>query len=98
MKIGAFAKMNHVTAKMLRYYDRIGLLQPSRVDEQTGYRVYDAAQSAVQNWILLLKNLDFSLLKLRRMLSGPVDSAEIIRQLVQKRIDFIALQIDYILN
>ncbi len=96
MKIGAFAKMNHVTAKMLRYYDRIGLLQPSRVDEQTGYRVYDAAQSAVLNWILILKNLDFSLLQIRRMLSGPVDSAEIIRQLVQKRIDFIALQNDYI--
>jgi len=96
MKIGTFAKMNHVTAKMLRYYDRIGLLQPSSVDEQTGYRSYDASQSAVLNWILILKNLDFSLLQIRRMLGGPVDSAEMIRQLVQKRIEFIAIQNDHI--
>ena len=96
MKIGTFAKMNHVTAKMLRYYDRIGLLQPSSVDEQTGYRSYDASQSAVLNWILILKNLNFSLLQIRRMLDGPVDSAEMIRQLVQKRIEFIAIQNDHI--
>jgi len=88
--------MNHVTAKMLRYYDRIGLLQPSSVDEQTGYRSYDASQSAVLNWILILKNLNFSLLQIRRMLDGPVDSAEMIRQLVQKRIEFIAIQNDHI--
>lgn len=96
MKIGEFATMNHVTAKMLRYYDKIGLLQPSSVDSETGYRIYDAAQSAFLNWVIILKNLDFSLLQIRRMLSGPIDSAVVINLLIQKRIDFISIQNEHI--
>ena len=92
MKIGEFADMNHVTTKMLRHYDKIGLLQPSSVDPETGYRIYDASQSALLNWIIILKNLDFSLSQIRGILDGPVDSAAIIRLLVQKRIDFISIQ------
>jgi diguanylate cyclase (GGDEF)-like protein len=96
VKIGEFAEMNHVTAKMLRHYDEIGLLQPSQVDPETGYRIYDAAQSAYLSWILILKNLDFSLSQIRRMLSGPMDSASIIRQLIRKRIDLISIQNEHI--
>ena len=96
MKIGEFADMNHVTTKMLRYYDNIGLLQPSNVDSETGYRIYDASQSALLNWIIILKNLDFSLLQIRRMLSGPIDGAIIINWLVQKRIEFISIQNEHI--
>ena len=87
MKIGEFAEMNRVTTKMLRHYDEIGLLQPSRVDPETGYRIYDESQSAYLNWIIILKNLDFPLSQIRRMLGGPVDSAAMIRQLVRKRIE-----------
>lgn len=32
MKISEFAKHNHITAKMLRHYDEIGLLRPAEVD------------------------------------------------------------------
>jgi diguanylate cyclase (GGDEF)-like protein len=96
MKIGEFAEMNHVTTKMLRHYDTIGLLQPSSVDPETGYRIYNASQSAFLNWVIILKNLGFSLAQIRGMLSGPVDSACIIRQLVQKRIEFISIQNEHI--
>lgn len=96
MKIGEFAEMNHVTAKMLRHYDEIGLLQPSQVDPETGYRIYDAAQSAYLNWIIILKNLDFSLSQIRQLLSGPTDSTAMIQQLVRKRIDLISIQNDLI--
>lgn len=92
MKIGEFADINHVTTKMLRHYDKIGLLQPSSVDPETGYRIYDVSQSALLNWIVILKNLDFSLSQIRGMLGGPVDSTAIISMLVQKRIEFISIQ------
>lgn len=87
MKIGEFAKMNNVTTKMLRYYDEIGLLKPIHIDEATGYRSYDVSQSNCLNWILILKELGFTLSQIREMLSGPVDAAKIIREMKQKRIE-----------
>ena len=39
--IQGFAKLCGCNAQTLRYYDRIGLLAPARVDEWTGYRYYD---------------------------------------------------------
>ena len=38
MTIKAFAELCGCTAQTLRYYDRIGLLQPAQVDKWTGYR------------------------------------------------------------
>lgn len=43
-KIGEFAKLSGVTVKTLRHYDKVGLLKPARVDEETGYRFYLAEQ------------------------------------------------------
>ena len=45
-KIGMFANMNRVTIKTLRYYDEQKLLVPVYVDEETGYRYYEAGQMA----------------------------------------------------
>ena len=47
--------------KALRYYDEIGLLEPSAVDSSTGYRYYLAEQLPRLNRILALKDLGFSL-------------------------------------
>ncbi|HEY8349954.1 MAG TPA: diguanylate cyclase [Clostridia bacterium] len=87
MKISEFAKRNNVTAKMLRHYDEIGLLKPAYIDEATGYRSYDASQSNYLNWIIILKELGFTLSQIREMLNGPVDAAKIIREMKQKRIE-----------
>ena len=43
LSIGAFARIGRVSPRMLRHYDEIGLLQPERVDEATGYRSYEVA-------------------------------------------------------
>lgn len=39
--IGQVSHMYNLSLKTLRYYDQLGLLKPSRRDEQTGYRYYD---------------------------------------------------------
>lgn len=87
MKISEFAEMNNVTAKMLRHYDEIGLLKPSVIDDATGYRSYDAEQSHYLNWIIILKNLDFSLTQIKLMLSGPIDGDKMVREMILKRIE-----------
>ncbi len=87
MKISEFAALNHVTAKLLRYYDEIGLLKPSCIDAENGYRTYDAAQSYRLDWILILKNLGFALGDIRTLLEGPVDSRSLIPELIRKRRD-----------
>jgi diguanylate cyclase (GGDEF)-like protein len=87
LKIGEFAERNHVTAKMLRHYDEIGLLKPSAIDPETGYRSYEPEQSHLLNWIIILKNLDFALNEIKEMLSGPVESKQLIHRLIRKRIE-----------
>jgi hypothetical protein len=40
--LGDFARHGHVSVRMLRDYDEIGLLQPAYFDQVTGSRYYDA--------------------------------------------------------
>ncbi|TCW58206.1 MerR-like DNA binding protein [Bacillus thuringiensis] len=41
-KIGDFSKLSSLSIRMLRHYDKVELLQPVKVDEQSGYRYYSA--------------------------------------------------------
>lgn len=60
-RIGAFARLGHVTVKTLRFYDEIGLLRPAWIDRRTSYRYYTAEQLATLNRIVALKELGLSL-------------------------------------
>lgn len=91
LKIGEFALQNNVTAKMLRHYDEIGLLKPSAIDAATGYRSYEPEQAHLLNWIVILKNLDFSLTEIKELLNGPVDSRIFVQRLIRKRIEISSL-------
>ena len=44
--IGQFSRMTMLSARMLRHYDRIGLLSPGDVDPWNGYRYYSEAEFA----------------------------------------------------
>ena len=46
LSIGEMAELNNISRQALRLYDRIGLLAPYYVDENTGYRHYDIRQCA----------------------------------------------------
>ena len=41
-KIGDFSRIARVSARLLRYYDEIGLLKPGSTERDTGYRYYSA--------------------------------------------------------
>ena len=39
-RIGDFSRIARVSARLLRFYDELGLFVPAHADEQTGYRYY----------------------------------------------------------
>ncbi len=69
-RIGMFANMNRITIKTLRYYDEQNLLKPVYVDEENGYRYYEAGQIADLHRILALKNMGFSIEDIRSIING----------------------------
>ena len=67
-KIGDFSKFSQVSIKMLRHYDRLGLLRPARIDPATSYRYYSADQLPRLNRILALRDLGFTLQQIAALL------------------------------
>lgn len=81
MQIKDFAALVGVSVRTLRYYDEIGLLYPSFIDEQNGYRFYDEQSLARMQEILFYRELDFSLKMIAEILSSPnYDKQQAIRK------------------
>ena len=70
LKIGDFSHLSHVSVRMLRHYDELGLLKPVQVDRFTGYRYYSIEQLPRLNRILALKDLGFSLDQITQLLAA----------------------------
>jgi DNA-binding transcriptional MerR regulator len=75
-RIGEFSHIARVTTKLLRFYDRLGLLTPAHVDPATGYRFYTADQLPRLNRILALKELGFSLDEITDLVEAEVPATE----------------------
>ena len=71
MQIKEFAQLIGVSVRTLHYYDEIGLLKPSEVDAQNGYRFYDERSLERMQEILFYRELDFSLKTIAQILSSP---------------------------
>ena len=71
MLIKDFAKACGVSVRTLHYYDEIGLLKPSFVDEWTGYRYYDEDSLLRMQEIMFYRELDFSLKNISQIISSP---------------------------
>ncbi len=84
-RIGEFSKIARVTTRQLRYYDECGLLQPARIDEETGYRYYSASQLPRLHQILALKDMGLSLDQIARFLTDEVSPDELRGMLAMKK-------------
>lgn len=69
MTIAEFARLCGCSAQTLRYYDRIDLLRPARVDEWTGYRFYEKRQAVDFVKIKNLQLADFSIAEIKQLLN-----------------------------
>lgn len=59
--IGEVANMFHISVSSLRHYEKIGLLTPEYISEESGYRYYGTAQFEILNTIRYLRVLDMPL-------------------------------------
>lgn len=87
---GQFAKKANVTIRTIRFYDKQGILKPSRVDDN-GYRLYTDEDFGRLQKILSLKYLGFSLEEIMAMTINDDEedmahSLEMQRELIRKRI------------
>lgn len=85
LTIGEFSRLTFVPAKTLRYYDRIGLFKPMKIDKFTQYRYYSVEQLPRLYRILALKALGLSLEQISHLLEEDVSTEQMRGMLVLKR-------------
>ncbi len=91
MKISEFAQVTGITRKNLIFYDKIGLLSPTIVDEQNNYRYYSYQQIDTANVIIVLREIGMPLKEIKAYLCGRspeklIRMLEMQKKTVQKRI------------
>jgi DNA-binding transcriptional MerR regulator len=86
-RIGEFSHIGRVSTRLLRYYDKLGLLTPDFVDPQTGYRFYTADQLPRLNRILALKEMGMRLDEIEPLIDGEVAADQLRGMLTMKASD-----------
>lgn len=91
LTINEFAKLRNVNANSIRYYEKLKILTPVRVDSKTGYRYYLPEQLVLLDIILLCIQFDIPLKNLKGYIdeNGGLDGKRIFedgKQIMQKKI------------
>ena len=76
LSIGEFSNICKVTTKTLRYYAEIGLLEPSEVNPENGYRYYSIDQLEKMLFISRLKSYSFSLEEIKYILKADGENID----------------------
>lgn len=96
MTAGRFAKRAGVTIRTVRYYDKVGLLPPSRRTDN-GYRHYELRDLARLQRILTLKYIGLSIDDIKRVIQGEgleedlKESLRVQSTILQRKIDHLRL-------
>lgn len=85
MRIGEIAAFFNVSVKAMRVYEKMGILKPVKVDENTGYRYYSADQVKQLDALLELRELGFSLAEIKRLLEDGMTPEQYMKVLVRKK-------------
>ena len=86
LSIGEFSNICKVSTKTLRYYAEIGLLEPSEVNPENGYRYYAIEQLEKMLFINRLKAYSFSLDKIKTILqSEEIQDDNLYLAFIQKK-------------
>ena len=83
--IGEFSKITGLTVKTLRFYHDQGLIVPSWVDDQTGYRYYDSSKIELARVVVRLRELEFPLADIADMLRQYDDESDLLEYLDRQR-------------
>ncbi|MDO6682085.1 MULTISPECIES: Cu(I)-responsive transcriptional regulator [unclassified Oceanobacter] len=91
MNIGAAARASGISAKMLRYYENIGLIQPAG-RSAAGYRQYSSADIHTLRFIRRARDMGFSIKKTGELLALWQDQSrhsEDVKRLATEHIDVL---------
>ena len=92
--VSEVSKLTGVSVRTLHYYDKIGLLKPTEITE-SGYRPYDDTVLERLQYILLFRELEFSLDDIRMIL----DSGNFNRnRMLEQQIELLTLKKNHIEN
>ncbi len=74
MTIGEVSSMFQISTRMLRYYEKVGLIESTR-KEGYAYRIYDAYAVRKVRQIIILRKLQIPLKQIRCMMNGNKEEA-----------------------
>ena len=83
--IGEFSKVSGLSVKTLRFYHENGLLEPAHIDPGTGYRYYNAARLERARVIAQLRELQFPLEDIARILAECGDESDLLGALQRQQ-------------
>lgn len=69
--MGDFSRATHLSVKTLRHYHQVGLLEPTAVNPDTGYRYYSAGQIPTAQVIRRLRDLEMPVADVKAVLAAP---------------------------
>lgn len=69
-KIGEFSTLSKTTIKTLRYYEKEGLLKPSYINKDNGYRYYETSELIQVSKIIALRQIGLSIKDIKSILEG----------------------------
>ena len=94
LSIGEFSNICKVSTKTLRYYEERGLLKPSEINPENGYRYYSIDQLEKMLFISRLKSYSFSLEEIKQIVEGDSENSDRLytaflrkKQVIEKQIN-----------
>ena len=69
--MGDFSRATHLSVKTLRHYHQVGLLEPTAVNPDTGYRYYSPGQIPTAQVIRRLRDLEMPVADVKAVLAAP---------------------------
>ena len=94
--IGEMAKLNFISPHTLRYYDRIDLLKPSYINEETGYRYYSYKDFLFLDAVQYLRHFDMSLEEIKEQFDNRTVEGTL--ELYEKQLDKLHENIEALKN
>lgn len=94
MQIKTFSQKYNVKEDTIRFYEKVGLLQPKR--KPNGYRQYDEQCASQLKMIIVLKQLGFTLDEIAQLMS--LEQQEITRKCNETAISLFDLKIGELIN
>ncbi|KGE21020.1 MerR family transcriptional regulator [Paenibacillus wynnii] len=85
ISIGEMSKINNISIQALRHYDKIGLLKPSYIDENSKYRYYAIDQIPYVDVIKSLKYMGLSLEEIRSIVLESESLEELLIKLEEQK-------------